>query len=223
LEGNIERYSMAEDEKDAGQYAVRKNRALDIRITNPAIMGGVVEIPIDFADSLFSGWMLRLYSQPLTYAGVPYTWGFAPRILEHAGTQSVQYRINGVLGTYSVPSWRAVDASTVAQWHAARRLQLEIGKLVSISSVLSYDVVNDIIARGGMRTPIIWRGQQYYIQKITISSTSELAEMTLLPLLPFSGDVGGSPLPISLPPATQAAAGGGNMLIISENEPLTLS
>jgi hypothetical protein len=223
LEGNIERYTMLKDDKDKGQYTIRKNRTVSIRINNPDIMAGVVDYHIDFADTLFSGWMLRLYSQPLTYAGVPYTWGFAPRILEHAGTQTVQYRINGVFSTYSVPSWRAVDAETISQWHAARRLQLEIGKLVSISSVLSYAVVNDIIARGGMRTPIIWRGQQYYIQKIAISSASELADMTLMPLLPFSGEVGGATLPTSLPPATQAAAGGGNTLIISDNEPLNLS
>ena len=223
LENNVERYTMIEDGSDKGQYATRKNKVLDIKLSNPAIMTGVEEYTIDFSDTLFKGWMLRLYSEPLTYKAVPYTWEFGPRLLYFSGRQNVTYRINGTYKSWQVPVWQAVDVNTIAQWHATRRLQLEIGKEVKLRVLMSYDLVNSIIAQGGIRRAIKWRGQQYYLTNMTIRSDSDIVEITLLPLLSYSGDIGGKPLPTTIPPEVMASAGAEDILIVAEDEILALS
>jgi len=223
LENNIERYTMTEDSSDKGQYAIRKNKVLDIKLSNPAIMTGVEEYMIDFSDTLFKGWMLRLYSEPLTWEGVPYTWEFGPRLLYFSGRQNVTYRINGTYKSWQVPVWQAVDVNTIAQWHATRRLQLEIGKEVKLRVLMSYDLVNSIIAQGGIRRAVKWRGQQYYLTNMTIRSDSDIVDITLLPLLSYSGDIGGKPLPTTIPPEVMASAGAEDILIVAEDEILALS
>ena len=223
LENNIERYTMIEDSSDKGQYATRKNKVLDIKLSNSAIMAGVEEYTTDFSDTLFKGWMLRLYSEPLTYKAVPYTWEFGPRLLYFAGRQNVTYRINGTYKSWQVPVWQAVDVNTIAQWHATRRLQLEIGKEVKLRVLMSYDLVNSIIAQGGIRRAVKWRGQQYYLTNMTIRSDSDIVDITLLPLLSYAGDIGGKPLPTTIQPAMEASAGAEDVLIVAENEILALS
>ena len=223
LENNVERYSMTEDSSDKGQYATRKNRILDIKLSNAAIMAGVEEYTIDFSDTLFKGWMLKLYSEPLTYKTVPYTWEFGPRLLYFAGRQNVTYRINGTYKSWQVPVWQAVDVNTIAQWHATRRLQLEIGKEVKLRVLMSYDLVNSIIAQGGIRRALKWRGQQYYLTNMTIRSDSDIVDITLLPLLSYAGDIGGKPLPTTIQPAMEASAGAEDVLIVAEDEILALS
>ena len=223
LENNIERYTMIEDSSDKGQYATRKNRILDIKLSNPAIMTGVEEYMIDFSDTLFKGWMLRLYSEPLTWEGVPYTWGFGPRLLYFSGRQNVTYRINGTYKSWQVPVWQAVDVNTIAQWHATRRLQLEIGKEVKLRVLMSYDLVNSIIAQGGIRRAIKWRGQQYYLTNMTIRSDSDIVDITLLPLLSYSGEIGGKPLPTTIPTGVMASAGGDYVIALSDDTVMTLS
>ena len=223
LENNVERYTMIEDGSDKGQYATRKNRILDIKLSNAAIMTGVEEYTIDFSDTLFKGWMLRLYSEPLSYKAVPYTWEFGPRLLYFAGRQNVTYRINGTYKSWQVPVWQAVDVNTIAQWHATRRLQLEIGKEVKLRVLMSYDLVNSIIAQGGIRRAVKWRGQQYYLTNMTIRSDSDIVDITLLPLLSYSGEIGGKPLPTTIPPAMEASAGAEDILIVAEDEILALS
>ena len=223
LENNIERYTMTEDSNDKGQYATRKNRILDIKLSNPAIMTGVEEYTTDFSDTLFKGWMLRLYSEPLTYKAVPYTWEFGPRLLYFAGRQNVTYRINGTYKSWQVPVWQAVDVNTIAQWHATRRLQLEIGKEVKLRVLMSYDLVNSIIAQGGIRRAIKWRGQQYYLTNMTIRSDSDIVDITLLPLLSYSGDIGGKPLPTTIPTGVMASAGGNYVIALSDDTVMTLS
>ena len=223
LENNIESYTMTEDSSDKGQYAIRKNKVLDIKLSNPAIMTGVEEYMIDFSDTLFKGWMLRLYSEPLTWEGVPYTWEFGPRLLYFSGRQNVTYRINGTYKSWQVPVWQAVDVNTIAQWHATRRLQLEIGKEVKLRVLMSYDLVNSIIAQGGIRRAVKWRGQQYYLTNMTIRSDSDIVDITLLPLLSYAGDIGGKPLPTTIQPAMEASAGAEDVLIVAEDEILALS
>jgi hypothetical protein len=223
LENNIERYTMTEDSNDKGQYATRKNRILDIKLSNPAIMTGVEEYTTDFSDTLFKGWMLRLYSEPLTYKAVPYTWEFGPRLLYFAGRQNVTYRINGTYKSWQVPVWQAVDVNTIAQWHATRRLQLEIGKEVKLRVLMSYDLVNSIIAQGGIRRAIKWRGQQYYLTNMTIRSDSDIVDITLLPLLSYSGEIGGKPLPTTIPTGVMASAGGDYVIALSDDTVMTLS
>lgn len=223
LENNIERYQLAEDGKDKGQYAVRKNKILNMKISNPAIMSGTEDYTFEFSDTIFKGWMLRLYSEPLTYEGVPYTWGFEPRLLYHAGRQQVSYRINGIYQSWQVPVWQAVNVDTIAQWHAARRLQLELGKEVRLKTRLGYDIINKIIAQGGIRTPLVWRGQQYYLTNMLIRSDSDIVELTLLPLISYTGEINGEPLPNTIPPLAEAAAGGDNILISAEDVKIVLS
>jgi len=223
LENNVERYTMIEDSNDKGQYATRKNKVLDIKLSNPAIMTGVEEYMIDFSDTLFKGWMLRLYSEPLSYKAVPYTWEFGPRLLYFAGRQNVTYRINGTYKSWQVPVWQAVDVNTIAQWHATRRLQLEIGKEVKLRVLMSYDLVNSIIAQGGIRRAIKWRGQQYYLTNMTIRSDCDIVDITLLPLLSYSGEIGGKPLPTTIPTGVMASAGGDYVLAFSDDIVMTLS
>jgi hypothetical protein len=223
LENNVERYTMIEDGSDKGQYATRKNRILDIKLSNAAIMTGVEEYTIDFSDTLFKGWMLKLHSEPLKWKDIPYTWEFGPRLLYFSGRQNVTYRINGTYKSWQVPVWQAVDVNTIAQWHATRRLQLEIGKEVKLKVLMSYDLVNSIIAQGGIRRAVKWRGQQYYLTNMTIRSDSDIVEITLLPLLSYSGDIGGKPLPTTIPPEVMASAGAEDILIVAEDEILALS
>jgi len=223
LENNVERYTMTEDSSDKGQYATRKNRILDIKLSNAAIMAGVEEYTIDFSDTLFKGWMLKLHSEPLKWKDIPYTWEFSPRLLYFAGIQNVTYRINGTYRSWQVPIWQAVDVNTIAQWHATRRLQLEIGKEVKLRVLMSYDLVNSIIAQGGIRRAIKWRGQQYYLTNMTIRSDSDIVDITLLPLLSYSGEIGGKPLPTTIPPEVMASAGAEDILIVAEDEILALS
>ena len=223
LENNVERYSMTEDSSDKGQYATRKNRILDIKLSNAAIMAGVEEYTIDFSDTLFKGWMLKLHSEPLKWEGIPYTWEFGPRLLYFSGRQNVTYRINGTYKSWQVPVWQAVDVNTIAQWHVPRRLQLEIGKEVKLRVLMSYDLVNSIIAQGGIRRAVKWRGQQYYLTNMTIRSDSDIVDITLLPLLSYSEEIGGKPLPTTIPPEVMASAGAEDILIVAEDEILALS
>jgi len=223
LENNVERYTMTEDSNDKGQYATRKNRILDIKLSNAAIMTGVEEYTIDFSDTIFKGWMLKLHSEPLKWKDIPYTWDFGPRLLYFAGRQNVTYRINGTYKSWQVPVWQAVDVNTIAQWHATRRLQLEIGKEIKLRVLMSYDLVNSIIAQGGIRRAVNWRGQQYYLTNMTIRSDSDIVDITLLPLLSYSEEIGGKPLPTTIQPAMEASAGAEDVLIVAENEILALS
>ena len=223
LENNVERYTMTEDSNDKGQYATRKNRILDIKLSNAAIMTGVEEYTIDFSDTIFKGWMLKLHSEPLKWKDIPYTWDFGPRLLYFAGRQNVTYRINGTYKSWQVPVWQAVDVNTIAQWHATRRLQLEIGKEIKLRVLMSYDLVNSIIAQGGIRRAVNWRGQQYYLTNMTIRSDSDIVDITLLPLLSYSGEIGGKPLPTTIPPGVMASAGGDYVLALSDDIILTLS
>jgi hypothetical protein len=223
LENNVERYTMTEDSNDKGQYATRKNRILDIKLSNAAIMTGVEEYTIDFSDTIFKGWMLKLHSEPLKWKDIPYTWDFGPRFLYFSGRQNVTYRINGTYKSWQVPVWQAVDVNTIAQWHATRRLQLEIGKEIKLRVLMSYDLVNSIIAQGGIRRAVNWRGQQYYLTNMTIRSDSDIVDITLLPLLSYSGEIGGKPLPTTIPPGVMASAGGDYVLALSDDIILTLS
>jgi len=223
LENNVERYTMTEDSNDKGQYATRKNRILDIKLSNAAIMTGVEEYTIDFSDTIFKGWMLKLHSEPLKWKDIPYTWDFGPRLLYFAGRQNVTYRINGTYKSWQVPVWQAVDVNTIAQWHATRRLQLEIGKEIKLRVLMSYDLVNSIIAQGGIRRAVNWRGQQYYLTNMTIRSDSDIVDITLLPLLSYSEEIGGKPLPTTIQPAMEASAGAEDVLIVAEDEILALS
>jgi hypothetical protein len=122
-----------------------------------------------------------------------------------------------------VPVWQAVDVNTIAQWHATRRLQLEIGKEIKLRVLMSYDLVNSIIAQGGIRRAVNWRGQQYYLTNMTIRSDSDIVDITLLPLLSYSEEIGGKPLPTTIQPAMEASAGAEDVLIVAEDEILALS
>ena len=56
-----------------------------------------------------------------------------------------------------------------------------------------------------------------------IRSDSDIVDITLLPLLSYSGEIGGKPLPTTIPPAIEASAGAEDVLIVAENEILALS
>jgi len=68
-----------------------------------------------------------------------------------------------------------------------------------------------------------WRGQQYYLTNMTIRSDSDIVDITLLPLLSYSGEINGEPLPNTIPPLAEAAAGGDNILISAEDVKIVLS
>jgi len=56
-----------------------------------------------------------------------------------------------------------------------------------------------------------------------IRSDSDIVEITLLPLLSYAGDIGGTPLPTTIPPEVMASAGAEDILIVAEDEILALS
>jgi hypothetical protein len=58
---------------------------------------------------------------------------------------------------------------------------------------------------------------------MTIRSDSDIVDITLLPLLSYSEEIGGKPLPTTIQPAMEASAGAEDVLIVAEDEILALS
>jgi hypothetical protein len=58
---------------------------------------------------------------------------------------------------------------------------------------------------------------------MTIRSDSDIVDITLLPLLSYSGEIGGKPLPTTIPTGVMASAGGDYVIALSDDTVMTLS